>query len=206
LRIPAILVSLSNNKIEEQVMAIIAKDVKPLTEEQKKLVEDNINLADWFLKRTPKSIYLNDKEGFRQELMLALVKSASTYDKTKGSFTTHATWQMRATVSLWMHNKKKTSGTMFIEDCYATDDEESAIGLVPDPKTTDATNIKLEKFREMLFAMPLEDRICLPQARLIFSDYDPSLEFNGTNAANVRIDMEAKVAINIIKSCQNLLV
>jgi DNA-directed RNA polymerase specialized sigma24 family protein len=187
-------------------MALIAKDVKPLTEEQKKLVEDNINLTDWFLKRTLKSIYVNDKEGFRQELMLALVKSASTYDKTKGSFTTHATWQMRSAVSLWMHNKKKTSGTMFIEDCYATDDEESASGLVPDPKTTDDINIKLEKFREMLFAMPIEDRVCLPQARFIFSDYDPSLEFNGTNAENVRIDMEAKVALNIIRSYQNLVI
>lgn len=187
-------------------MALIAKDVKPLTEEQKKMVEDNIFLADWFLKRTPKSIYLNDKEGFRQELMLALVKSASTYDKTKGSFTTHATWQMRATVSLWMHNKKKTSGTMFIEDCYATDDEESAIGLVPDPKTTDDTNIKLEKFREMLFSMPLEDRVCLPQAKFIFSDYDESLEFNGANEKNVRIELEAKVALNIIRTYQNIVI
>jgi hypothetical protein len=186
-------------------MALIAKDVKPLTEEQKKLVEDNINLADWFLKRTPKSIYLNDKEGFRQELMLALVKSASTYDKTKASFATHATWQMRSTVSLWMHNKKKTSKTIFIEDCYATEnDEESALGLVPDPKTN--INTKLEKFREMLFAMPIEDRVCLPQARFIFSDYDTSLEFNGTNAENVRIDMEAKVALNIIRSYQNLVI
>ena len=197
---------LSRNNTREYTMALIAKDVKPLTEEQKKMVEDNIFLADWFLKRTPKSIYLNDKEGFRQELMLALVKSASTYDKTKGSFTTHATWQMRATVSLWMHNKKKTSGTMFIEDCYATDDEESAIGLVPDPKTTDDTNIKLEKFREMLFSMPLEDRVCLPQAKFIFSDYDESLEFNGANEKNVRIDLEAKVALNIIRTYQNIVI
>lgn len=197
---------LSRNNTREYTMALIAKDVKPLTEEQKKMVEDNIFLADWFLKRTPKSIYLNDKEGFRQELMLALVKSASTYDKTKGSFTTHATWQMRATVSLWMHNKKKTSGTMFIEDCYATDDEESAIGLVPDPKTTDDTNIKLEKFREMLFSMPLEDRVCLPQAKFIFSDYDESLEFNGTNEKNVRIELEAKVALNIIRTYQNIVI
>ena len=95
---------------------------------------------------------------------------------------------------------------MFIEDCYATDDEESAIGLVPDPKTTDDTNIKLEKFREMLFSMPLEDRVCLPQAKFIFSDYDESLEFNGTNEKNVRIELEAKVALNIIRTYQNIVI
>ena len=54
--------------------------------------------------------------------------------------------------------------------------------------------------------MPLEDRVCLPQAKFIFSDYDESLEFNGTNEKNVRIELEAKVALNIIRTYQNIVI
>lgn len=72
----------------------MAKEMPPLTEQQKQLAADNMGLVGWFL-----NTYYNPSHYFRskihwadakQECSIGLIKAACHYDESKGKFSSYA--------------------------------------------------------------------------------------------------------------------
>lgn len=182
-------------------MAKQKKEVSPLTNTQRKLVEDNIALVEWFLKRTPKGVYFRDEEGYRQELMVALVIAGSTYEPTKGSFSGHAAWQMKGARSLWMHKKRYHKNVLDFETTIVVEDDQSPEQFIVDKKRNDR---EIETFREALSSLSLQDRIYLPESKKMFLDYDKELEYNGPNSNDMRIQLESESLLKLIAVFRDL--
>jgi hypothetical protein len=182
-------------------MAKQKKEITPLTNTQRKLVEDNIQLAEWFIKRTPKGVYFRDKEGYRQELMMSLVVAASTYDPTKGSFSGHAAWQMKGTRSLWMHKKRYHKNVLDFKTTIVVEDDQSPEQFIVDKKRNDR---EIETFREALSKLSLQDRIYLPESKKMFLDYDKELEYNGPHRDEVRIKLESESLLKLLAVFRDL--
>ena len=182
-------------------MAKQKKEVSPLNENQRKLAEDNIQLVDWFLKRTPKGVYHSDKEAYRQELMMALVVAASTYEPTKGSFSGHAAWQMKGARSLWMHKKRYHKNVLDFETTIVVEDDQSPEQFIVDKKRNDR---EIETFREALNSLSLQDRIYLPESKKMFLDYNKELEYNGPNSNDMRIQLESESLLKLIAVFRDL--
>lgn len=182
-------------------MAKQKKEVSPLNENQRKLAEDNIQLVDWFLKRTPKAVYFRDKEAYRQELMMALVVAASTYEPTKGSFSGHAAWQMKGARSLWMHKKRYHKNVLDFKTTIVVEDDQSPEQFIVDKKRNDR---EIETFREALSSLSLQDRVYLPESKKMFLDYDKELEYNGPNSNDMRIQLESESLLKLIAVFRDL--
>jgi hypothetical protein len=183
------------------VMSKEKKEILPLNESQKKLAEDNIQLVDWFLKRTPKGVYSRDKEAYRQELMMSLVVAASTYDPSKGSFSGHAAWQMKGARSLWMHKKRYHKNVLDFKTTIVVEDDQSPEQFIVDKKRDDR---EIERFREALSSLSLQDRVYLPESKKMFLDYDKRLEYNGPDSNNMRIQLESESLLKLIAVFRDL--
>lgn len=75
-----------------------------LTDEQRKLVEDNAKLVPWFMKRYCRGwtrIRPTECEDLEQELHIGLCRAAWDYDATRGGFATCAIWWMRSKMTEW---------------------------------------------------------------------------------------------------------
>jgi hypothetical protein len=182
-------------------MAKQKKEVSPLNENQRKLAEDNIQLVDWFLKRTPKGVYFRDKEAYRQELMMALVVAASTYEPTKGSFSGHAAWQMKGARSLWMHKKRYHKNVLDFKTTIVVEDDQSPEQFIVDKKINDK---EIETFREALSKLSLQERVYLPESKKMFLDYNKELEYNGPNSNDMRIQLESESLLKLIAVFRDL--
>ncbi len=75
----------------------IEQDVlEQLTPSQMTLVEDNLNLV-WFVLRRNQSLWANrvEEEEVFQEGTLGLIRAAQKFDQTKGQFSTYAVWWIK---------------------------------------------------------------------------------------------------------------
>lgn len=97
------------------------KPIAPLTPEQQQLAADNERLIHLAIRRYAPNEDADDLYGHAAE---GLLRAASTYDPTRGKFSTHAMWCMRGEIA---HRKlyaqqRKRSGMLILY----TDDNDTA--------------------------------------------------------------------------------
>lgn len=96
-----------------------------LTEEQKRLVEENINFVWYFynnhVSESVKNLNKTDKEELISDLFLNLCLAAEKYDPNRGKFTTIANFYLRRAVSRYFETKKSFSNKLKLYP-FITDD------------------------------------------------------------------------------------
>lgn len=119
------------------------KPLVPLTPEQQQLAADNERLIYLAIRRYAPNEDADELYGYAAE---GLLRAASTYDPTRGKFSTHAMWCMRSAVGLNQRcaKRKKRSGKLVLH----MDD-------------VDAVDPNEEYNAEMCGVVPLRDRPCL---------------------------------------------
>ena len=119
------------------------RTLTPLTPEQQQLAADNERLIYLAIRRYAPNEDADELYGYAAE---GLLRAASTYDPTRGKFSTHAMWCMRSAVGFNQHcaKRKKRSGKLVLH----MDD-------------VDAVDPNEEYNAEMCGVAPLRDRPCL---------------------------------------------
>ena len=119
------------------------KPLAPLTPEQQQLAADNEKLIYLAIRRYAPNEDADELYGYAAE---GLLRAASTYDPTRGKFSTHAMWCMRSAVDFDQRcaKRKKRSGKLVLH----MDD-------------VDAVDPNEEYNAEMCGVAPLRDRPCL---------------------------------------------
>ena len=119
------------------------RTLTPLTPEQQQLAADNEKLIYLAIRRYAPNEDADELYGYAAE---GLLRAASTYDPTRGKFSTHAMWCMRSAVGFNQRcaKRKKRSGkqVLHMDDVDAVDQNE-------------------EYNAEMCGVVPLQDRPCL---------------------------------------------
>ena len=137
----------------------------PMTEEQKKLVEDNINFA-WHLthKWAKKSVFNFDIDEIFSMFSFALCKAAFTFRDDKGvKFTTYAAKCMENEIRM-AFNKKKRSG------------ENMGLSLIGDDKfRKEVDNAKIIKNKEHLKYDKVLDLMVLEDAFKALTDREEKI-------------------------------
>ena len=128
---------------QESKWCIMPRTLTPLTPEQQQLAADNERLIYLAIRRYAPNEDADELYGYAAE---GLLRAASTYDPTRGKFSTHAMWCMRSAVGFNQHcaKRKKRSGKLVLhmDDVEAVDQNE-------------------EYNAEMCGVAPLRDRPCL---------------------------------------------
>ena len=149
---------------KESKWCIMPRTLTPLTPEQQQLAADNEKLIWFFLKKyasgsDPQELYGVAAEG--------LIRAATTYDPTRGKFSTHAMWCMRSAVDFDQScaKRKKRSGKLVLhmDDGDAVDPNEEynaeTCGVAPlrdrPCLSLDETGADVERF---LRSLPARDR------------------------------------------------
>ena len=119
------------------------RTLTPLTPEQQQLAADNERLIYLAIRRYAPNEDADELYGYAAE---GLLRAASTYDPTRGKFSTHAMWCMRSAVGFNHHcaKRKKRSGKLVLH----MDD-------------VDAVDQNKECNAKMCGVAPLRDRPCL---------------------------------------------
>ena len=119
------------------------RTLTPLTPEQQQLAADNERLIYLAIRRYAPNEDADELYGYAAE---GLLRAASTYDPTRGKFSTHAMWCMRSAVGFdqLCAKRKKRSGKLVLH----MDD-------------VDAVDPNEEYNAEMCGVAPLRDRPCL---------------------------------------------
>lgn len=119
------------------------KPLAPLTPEQQQLAADNERLIYLAIRRYAPNEDADELYGYAAE---GLLRAASTYDPTRGKFSTHAMWCMRSAVGFnqLCAKRKKRSGKLVLH----MDD----VDVIDQNKECNA---------KMCDVVPLKDRPCL---------------------------------------------
>ena len=119
------------------------KPLAPLTPEQQQLAADNERLIYLAIRRYAPNEDADELYGYAAE---GLLRAASTYDPTRGKFSTHAMWCMRSSVGFnqLCEKRKKRSGKLVLH----MDD----VDVIDQNKECNA---------KMCDVVPLQDRPCL---------------------------------------------
>lgn len=148
--------------------------MQKLTEEQKLLLEQHLDIPRKFMLSIKSSIWRDCQEDFLQEMHLGMIRAANTYDPQKSAFPTYAIWQLRSALSNFMYKKNRWRKMKNIEDQLYTDPNHYSINDFSQKHFMDGTpieeNNKLRKFREIVSNMPFELRDNLPNSRNLFND------------------------------------
>ena len=140
------------------------KPLAPLTPEQQQLAADNERLIYLAIRRYAPNEDANELYGYAAE---GLLRAASTYDPTRGKFSTHAMWCMRSAVSFDQRcaKRKKRSGKLVLhmDDDDAFDPNEEyytemcGVAQLKDRPflSLDETGADVERF---LRSLPARDR------------------------------------------------
>lgn len=128
---------------QESKWCIMPRTLTPLTPEQQQLAADNERLIYLAIRRYAPNEDADELYGYAAE---GLLRAASTYDPTRGKFSTHAMWCMRSAVDFDHRcaKRKKRSGKPVLH----MDD-------------VDAVDPNKEYNAEMCGVAPLRDRPCL---------------------------------------------
>ena len=128
---------------QESKWCIMPRTLTPLTPEQQQLAADNERLIYLAIRRYAPNEDADELYGYAAE---GLLRAASTYDPTRGKFSTHAMWCMRSAVGVNQRcaKRKKRSGKLVLH----MDD-------------VDAVDPNKECNAEMCGVAPLKDRPCL---------------------------------------------
>jgi len=146
-------------------------DLPRLSEQQKKLVQDNIKLAYAFMARINHAIWRDEKDDFEQELVLALMKAAVTWKPEISSFSNHANWQMKALVSNWMyHRKNLIKSVQVVESSDTSEFGNEFLEQIVDEKSS-IFKTEIEILRDVLDTLPQEKRQLVKNAHNIFVDH-----------------------------------
>ena len=128
---------------QESKWCIMPRTLTPLTPEQQQLAADNERLIYLAIRRYAPNEDADELYGYAAE---GLLRAASTYDPTRGKFSTHAMWCMRSAVGFYhlCAKRKKRSGkpALHMDDVDVIDQNE-------------------EYNAEMCGVAPLQDRPCL---------------------------------------------
>lgn len=170
------------------------RDIPPLTEDQKKMVEENFGLVDWYIKKSNQFIFKGQQEDYRHELCLALMIAVATYDPAKSKLSTHVEWQFRAATSQWMVKNLKFKRSITFKDAFSDLKEET---ILLSHEVTDE-NRELKVFREVVMQMPEKDRMNLPFARFIFKDYNKKFRFKKVNSNLRKAKMESEAVLKLL--------
>ena len=110
---------------QESKWCIMQRTLTPLTPEQQQLAADNERLIYLAIRRYAPNEDADELYGYAAE---GLLRAASTYDPTRGKFSTHAMWCMRSAVSFNQRcaKRKKRSGKLVLhmDDVDAVDPNE----------------------------------------------------------------------------------
>ena len=140
------------------------KPIAPLTPEQQQLAADNERLIYLAIRRYAPNEDADELYGYAAE---GLIRAASTYDPTRGKFSTHAMWCMRSAVGFDQScaKRKKRSGKLVLhrDDVDAVDPNEEynaetcgVASLKDRPRLSlDETGADVERF---LRSLPARDR------------------------------------------------
>ena len=141
------------------------KPLAPLTPEQQQLAADNERLIYLAIRRYAPNEDADELYGYAAE---GLLRAASTYDPTRGKFSTHAMWCMSSAVgsNQLCAKRKKRSGKLVLhmDDVDAVDPNEEynakMCGVVPLQDrpclSLDETGADVERFLRSLPARDLE--------------------------------------------------
>ena len=142
----------------------MTRTLTPLTPEQQQLAADNEKLIYLAIRRYAPNEDADELYGYAAE---GLLRAASTYDPTRGKFSTHAMWCMRSAVNLNQScaKRKKRSGKLVLhmDDVDAIDPNEEynaemcGVALLRDRPclSLDETGVDVERF---LRSLPARDR------------------------------------------------
>ena len=140
------------------------RTLTPLTPEQQQLAADNEKLIYLAIRRYAPNEDADELYGYAAE---GLLRAASTYDPTRGKFSTHAMWCMRSAVDFDQRcaKRKKRSGKLVLhmDDVDAVDSNEEynaeTCGVAPLKDrpclSLDETGADVERF---LRSLPARDR------------------------------------------------
>ena len=140
------------------------RTLTPLTPEQQQLAADNERLIYLAIRRYAPNEDADELYGYAAE---GLLRAASTYDPTRGKFSTHAMWCMRSAVNLDQRfaKRKKRSGkqVLHMDDVGVIDKNKECNAKmcgVAQPKyipflSLDETGADVERF---LRSLPARDR------------------------------------------------
>ena len=149
---------------QESKWCIMPRTLTPLTPEQQQLAADNEKLIYLAIRRYAPNEDADELYGYAAE---GLLRAASTYDPTRGKFSTHAMWCMRSAVNLNQScaKRKKRSGKLVLhmDDVDAIDPNEEynaemcGVALLRDRPclSLDETGVDVERF---LRSLPARDR------------------------------------------------
>jgi len=128
---------------QESKWCIMPRTLTPLTPEQQQLAADNERLIYLAIRRYAPNEDADELYGYAAE---GLLRAASTYDPTRGKFSTHAMWCMRSAIvsNQRCAKRKKRSGKLVLH----MDD-------------VDAVDPNEEYNAEMRGVAPMRDRQCL---------------------------------------------
>lgn len=157
---------------KESKWCIMPRTLTPLTPEQQQLAADNERLIYLAIRRYAPNEDADELYGYAAE---GLLRAASTYDPTRGKFSTHAMWCMRSAVGLNQScaKRKKRSGKLVLhmDDVDAVDPNEECnakmcgVAALRDRPclSLDETGADVERFLRSLHARDRElvrMRIC----------------------------------------------
>ena len=149
---------------QESKWCIMPRTLTPLTPEQQQLAADNERLIYLAIRRYAPNEDADELYGYAAE---GLLRAASTYDPTRGKFSTHAMWCMRSAVGFnqLCEKRKKRSGKLVLhmDDVDAVDPNKEynaeMCGVAPlrdrPYLSLDETGADVERF---LRSLPARDR------------------------------------------------
>lgn len=124
-----------------------------LNEDQKKMVEENIGIVGFFLKKYCQ-VYCRarseEMEDLKQELYIGLCRAAYEFRPELGGFAGYAIWWCRSSMARWRRGlvpvgiMRSIDGMDFVEN----------------------TNLSLERWRKLLETLEPEEKILLKELRI----------------------------------------
>ena len=99
--------------------------MKSLSDEQQRIVEDNMNLV-YYIIRKHYPTFVGD-EDIIQSGMLGLCKSVLNWDESKSSFSTYAGYCIRSAIAAELSSRNKHAGNISL-DKPINDDEDLVLG------------------------------------------------------------------------------
>lgn len=172
----------------------LKSDIPPLTKEQQKMVEENMPLVDWYIKRSNAVLFKREKEDFRHELYIALMIAVSTYDSSKGKLSTHAEWQFRAAKSKWVEKNLRFKRSLTFDIAFGDLEEETNMLSI---ETTDERR-EVEVLREVIMNLSEYDRMNLPIASKLFKDYNKKLRRKESRCEMKKLKAESESVLRLL--------
>ncbi len=111
-----------------------------LTDEQRKLAEDNLPLVWWFIQKrltARKLITVNEIDDVASDLMFCLCRAAELYDPSKGKFSSYAIATLYGGFNRYRNLRDRYQGRIKLTDFVVDDGNKVIADTIPDKSYLD---------------------------------------------------------------------